>query len=1445
MKLSFQIVVLIIHALTLSAETLSTREEAKEFIRLVEACQSGDFEIVKECLNKGVRVDRQDGYNRTPLMHAAFYGRDEIVEFLLKKGASTDPVNSRTAIGYAFLSGNVETAKILLRHGVLELDAKSASKAISCLLWSDDPRMLDLFIQYGLAVEKFKIGGKNLLTLASFRDAPNIAQRLIQIGLQPDLQVAHRHPLYHATLTRDSRVLNVLLEHGIRPEVGEKRRTFPPNGIVRSPLVNAVKNHDVKAVVALVRNGAVIDQYGNLPIILADMLGNQRIYDLLRSAGAAIPRSHAYLDLLKNKTFHRRDWRNVDQEVPKPPVSIYSMEEVELEPLHKPEPYKLAILSNGTEARDAESLLTAQLSSRPECLLIERTEINQILKESSFQSDSSPHRQQYLEFGQLVGADVLLSLRQEENWMLWKLASAHTGEILDQGMVDVKRSGSDWTENLPKRITYRMSKHSTDLKELHAVSIPILIPEQGSSFTTRLAYQMQQVLAQHLVRHPEVVLLQREELGRLAFEKKLNESTRAFYAAGWQIDGTVSVVHDNVIRMTARISQTSTGIEKTVKTEGPIDDVQTLVKQTVMDLLSVLSHTEYPLALLETEKNRTLEYARRAVNANQWEAAYQNTAVAWSIGAQDVEVKKLFVQTIINRIRESDLTLERWIGSEKEMGGYIDRAETNTLSWLALRSSPLHLDVRDGDVLSGGEYIEMANILLDFYSFTENPGLDPSQFQKTLLSLMPVTLRCVTRPLQYYSSLSDQNVYSSELEYLRNRIWNLIDSVTTISEGQNPYLYMKTVCATLEQLPYLVKDQRELVRITTEMLQQAETFQYPLNKYPLYGTIWYSSDPFTSYAGPWSNEAWKLASSDFMKSELSALRGLGGMLEQTQTRSPARFWELQSFIDQHHAKALLSDVTAINYYWDFTGLQQLPEHVSFKGGYRKYPPPNPTSKYFFPLKKGYFTPRDLRSYYFEVEPILYRWTAPDPGSADPWSNPDHNNNARNNFWIKALQEKWTPVLLQATRDKIRYPVPGLYPEATASVEELRFNLKRLNQAAENAKTVALSHNFSPDETLSVIHYEIRKISSTLLKGTEHWKDQLRLPLKDFIFFKKPPASCAKTPLLAGDLSVSVERARGGYWIRSPGDRSYVKVDSAGNVLYRIHSPKDKQKYSHRILTSLNDGEWGKHLALYMRTNDFQPSFGIADLENGRWRFFSLPEFLNFDTIENLNHLLLEGKLVYAYAANPKDYTRFRLTNIHQTKGDSSRVMGISVLDLSTGKHDNLVINRRQPAVTPLDNYSGKNYDLKRVDGHRFAVGRNVYDLKTNSWSEANRKLKHPFPHRRLNVCGASIGHLHGGDRDSFRFTINRKAAETRPELREEIQMTGHFVENFPLPIECWSQSYEDQSGKLRPRLWSDSEHDIFVLGNNWGFYFFSSENLKTIFRPIIKDLSNHADSLRP
>ena len=91
--------------------------------QFLDMCKEGNTKGVIEAINAGANVNAKDNDGATALIGAAYYGRTEVAELLLKHGAdvNTKDENGYTALMLAAMNGCTEIVNALIEAGADDL----------------------------------------------------------------------------------------------------------------------------------------------------------------------------------------------------------------------------------------------------------------------------------------------------------------------------------------------------------------------------------------------------------------------------------------------------------------------------------------------------------------------------------------------------------------------------------------------------------------------------------------------------------------------------------------------------------------------------------------------------------------------------------------------------------------------------------------------------------------------------------------------------------------------------------------------------------------------------------------------------------------------------------------------------------------------------------------------------------------------------------------------------------------------------------------------------------------------------------------------------------------------------------------------------------------------------------------------------------------------------
>jgi hypothetical protein len=111
---------------------------------LLTASRKGDLAVVKQLIDKGAAIETKTAYGQTPLYLAAMNGHEEVVRFLLEKGASpdaTDTFYKASVLTFVLSRQHYEIAKLLIQKG-----ASAPDQIFAQLLLSGKPDLVQAIL---------------------------------------------------------------------------------------------------------------------------------------------------------------------------------------------------------------------------------------------------------------------------------------------------------------------------------------------------------------------------------------------------------------------------------------------------------------------------------------------------------------------------------------------------------------------------------------------------------------------------------------------------------------------------------------------------------------------------------------------------------------------------------------------------------------------------------------------------------------------------------------------------------------------------------------------------------------------------------------------------------------------------------------------------------------------------------------------------------------------------------------------------------------------------------------------------------------------------------------------------------------------------------------------------------------------------------------------------
>lgn len=270
-------------------ETLNMRER-KSWLPLHQACLSEikRLDLVQLMIEQGADVNGRNRNGFTALQMAASRpGSEEILEFLLEKGALVDITNKGyTALGWAAIEGHISNVRCLKEYGKsdLEVGEYGGSQLMQCA-YDGHLNAAVILLDHGADIDLRDSEQRTSLSWAIDQGHTKVAKLLIERKCEVEAKIVTEDltPLMHAVSKNNKKVVKALVLRGIDLEV---RNQHGNTALSKA----ADKGHtDVARV--LIEGGAKVkvqDENGWSPLFRAAYRGHVGTARVLVDAGANV-----------------------------------------------------------------------------------------------------------------------------------------------------------------------------------------------------------------------------------------------------------------------------------------------------------------------------------------------------------------------------------------------------------------------------------------------------------------------------------------------------------------------------------------------------------------------------------------------------------------------------------------------------------------------------------------------------------------------------------------------------------------------------------------------------------------------------------------------------------------------------------------------------------------------------------------------------------------------------------------------------------------------------------------------------------------------------------------------------------------------------------------------------------------------------------------------------
>lgn len=313
-------------------------------------------------------------------------------------------------------------------------------------------------------------------------------------------------------------------------------------------------------------------------------------------------------------------------------------------------PVRLVVVPADAESASAADLLTVVLSTNDQVVLVERVQLDKVLRE---QATAAGVDRDFIKLGELFGADGLLVLQTVETDDRPKIAAilvaVKPGVILRQATYEwPSPEPARWAELVVRQMRDLFPKLAVLPKDALPVSILNLRASVSSPAAMALERELTRLLYDRLAREREVFVLERRRMETLSAEKELKGlAETAFWSSGHLIEGIINKegLGTNTVTISGRIISPDKTNVVTIEIAGVRTNLAGVIKELSNRILAAVRRTgtaaEWnPLA----EADRYFQEAKWAFRWSMFKEACVACEASWALGRQTKETADLCIR---------------------------------------------------------------------------------------------------------------------------------------------------------------------------------------------------------------------------------------------------------------------------------------------------------------------------------------------------------------------------------------------------------------------------------------------------------------------------------------------------------------------------------------------------------------------------------------------------------------------------------------------------------------------------------------------------------------------------------------------------------------------------------------------------------------------------------
>ena len=338
---------------------------------------------------------------------------------------------------------------------------------------------------------------------------------------------------------------------------------------------------------------------------------------------------------------------------------------------------RVAVWPSDPSVASVADLLTTDLSGEPRVSLVERADIDLIVREQGLMAESKS--QDLVRLGSLVGAQGVVFLSRDGTDVVAQLVAVEPGVIVGSYTYPLRGKELEWHALLALWVMRELPRMSVARDDALAVSVAGIRSSLTDPASLRMERDLKTLLLSRLAAEPRVFVLDRERMRVLAQEKTLDWSVNeSFWASGYIVEGSINPagVTAGTTELVLKVNRTGMP-SASYSVAGGSDDWPGLVNEVVEKLMSGPLGQE-PSSVWNPRREAEV-YFEEAKWAQQWgllPRMQEALEAAWALGLQSQECGLLRAQS--------------YLLAALPPGGRNDAAYPQEYTPLAL-PSPIHL----------------------------------------------------------------------------------------------------------------------------------------------------------------------------------------------------------------------------------------------------------------------------------------------------------------------------------------------------------------------------------------------------------------------------------------------------------------------------------------------------------------------------------------------------------------------------------------------------------------------------------------------------------------------------------------------------------------------------------------------------------------------------------